>query len=306
MTKSNRGAAFLLYVGYLGIAALVAFGVHEYGVLTSPDRNKKGADAAAFAAALTETQAKAAVAQAQAVKVAVAQAQTDHAAVVDTYVSIEKSASGFVEGAKIALASDPVTTPSGQAALALLESASATLGQPLTYEQRQVWISTVGGLIAQNAKAREDLAAQTAAAVALRASLAATTAHAEASDAHATVLAGQLATTNTVLAATATKAATLTEQVKAWADNEPNLWARIKALGGLCVVLAIGLVCYEIHRRGITGTLKDSVALGEHLKAGLVTATNDAPAVEAKIATWWGEAKADAAKLEAVKQHLRL
>ena len=109
----------------------------------------------------------------------------------------------------------------------------------------------------------------------------------------------------TALKTEAVKSATLTAAVKSWADKEPGLWMRIKALGGLLAVAVILLIIYEIHRRGVDGTLKDSVALGEHLKAGLVAVTNDAPAVEAKIATWWGDAKADAAKLEAVKQTLR-
>ena len=303
---STRAIAFIVLLPWLAGAGLAVFGYHEYRTLFAAGRDKAQIQQAAAAANATAQQADVAKAQAAAVAAAVAQAQADHSAVITGHVSVEKAASGFVEGAKIALTSDPVSTPAGQAALALLESASSTLGQPLTPEQKAVWVKTVGGLIAQNAQARADLAAQTAAAVALRASLDTETEHAVASDAHATQLAGQLQQTNSTLATTAAHAATLTEQVKAWANNEPNLWARIKALGGLCSVLAIGLVCYEIHRRGITGTLHDAVALGENLKAGLVTATNDAPAVEAKIATWWGDAKADAAKLEAVKQKLRL
>ena len=46
MRNSNKGAiAVVVYLLYAGIAALALFGVHEYRVLTSPDRDKKGADA---------------------------------------------------------------------------------------------------------------------------------------------------------------------------------------------------------------------------------------------------------------------
>jgi hypothetical protein len=303
---NNRGFAFVLALPWIAGAVLAAFGYHEYQTLFAPGRDKKGVDAAAVAVDTTAAQAKVAKDQAAAVAAAVAQAQADHSAVMATRDSIDQNAAGFVEGAKDAIKSDSPQTQPEIIALVMLDSASDVLGQQLTLKQRKVWMDTVGNLIAKNADSEAQLAAQTAAAVALRASLDATTAHAVASDAHATQLAGQLQQTNASLDASAAHSADLTGQVKAWADNEPGLWARIKALGGLCAVLVVGLIWYEVHRRGITGTLNDAVKLGDDLKTDLVTATKDAPAVEAKIAGWWGDAVKDKAKFEAVKQTLRL
>lgn len=270
-------------------AALAAFGYHEYSTIFAPGRNKKGADAAAVASAETDAQAKVASERAAAVAAAIEKARGEHAASEAKHDAVDAAASGFVAGATIALQADPSPTPAEQAALALLGSASSTLGQPLTPDQRAMWVRTVGGLIAQNAEAKAALAAQTSAAIALRASLDATVKHAAASDAHASELAGQLEETNAALAATAAHAADLTSQAKAWADHEPDLLARIKALGGLIGVMLIGLVWYEIKRKGLTGALHDAVALKEHVQMQASALGADPEKLKAAAETWWAD-----------------
>ena len=301
--NTRSGVASIVVIAAIAFVAVVGY---EWNTVFANGRNKSVADKTAAAADKASIQAAQAKVQADAVAVAVAQAQADHAKAEAIHIAVDSAASGFVEGATIALQSEIAPTPAELAASALLESASSTLGQPLTAAQRAVWVKTVGELIAQNAKARADLAVQTAAAVALRASLDATTAHAQASDANAASLAGQLDKTNTTLAATTAKSATLAEANKSWADRELGLWARIKALCWLVGLLVVGLVAYEIHRRGVTGALKDAVALKEHIQTAAVTVGADATALKATVEGWWGEAKTDRAKFEAVKQKLRL
>jgi hypothetical protein len=290
-------------VGGLGAGA---FCVHEYKTLFASGRNKKGADTAAAAAQTTQAQAVIVKDSAADVAYAVAKSTAEHAVVIATRDAIDQNAAGFIEGAKDAVQSDPTPTQAEIIALVMLDSASDSLGQPLTLKQKKAWMETVGGLIAKNADTEAKLAKQTSDAIALRASLDATQAHAKAADDTSVALTAQLSAKATELVNEAKKSSDLAAKNKEWADNEPSLWARIKALCWLLGIAVAGLVYYEIKRKGLTGTLHDAVALAEHTKTIAVTATNDAPAIEAKIDAWWGDAKADAKKIEAVKQTLRL
>ena len=308
--KSNKGSvAVAAWILWIGGAAAVGYVIHEYGVLTSPGRNKKGADASATSSANTANQAVVVYATAQdvqkAVDTAVAAVKTD----LDTHNKMEANAAGFSYAAKGVLSKEKNPSARVQLATTLSDSAFQSLGAKLAPDQKALWDAIIADRDEDKATiaARDaTISSMTVSAAAVAGSLDATEARAKAAEATAQVLTTVSVTQAKELKESAKESASLSSQVKAWADREPDFIMKIKALGVLLALAAGLLIWYEIHRRGVDGTLKDAVALKEHLKSALVTATNDAPAVEAKIATWWGGAKADEAKVEAVVQKLRL
>ena len=306
MKKNTRGIAFVAVLPWIAGLALAAFGYHEYATLFAPGRNKAKSDQAATAAALTSTQAVTVSAGADAVKVAVDRVTVEHAAVIAKRDAINLNVAGFIEGARQAVAADPNPSDADLVAAALLDSATAAIGQPLTIEQRAVWTKTVSALISKNAEAKARIAKMTLDAAALRASLDATQAHAKAADAQAATLADQVAANAKELTASAVKTAGLTADIKKWADNEPNMLARIKALGGLAAVLLIGLVWYEIKRRGLTGAVHDAVALKEHIQTTAATLGADAEKLKQSAETWWADAPKDKTVFDKLKSDLRL
>jgi len=289
-------------VGGLGAGA---FCVHEYKTLFASGRNKKGADTAAAAAQSTQTQAVVVKDSAADVAAAVAKSTSEHAAVIATRDAIDQNAAGFIEGAKDAVKSDAAPTQAEIIALVMLDSASDSLGCPLTPKQRKMWMDTVGGLIAKNAYTEEQLAKQTEDAKALRAGLDATQAHAKAADDTSMALTVQLSAKATELVREAKKSSDLAADNKKWADNEPGLWAKIKALCWLLGIAVALLVWYEIKRKGLTGALQDAVALKEHTHTVAVALGADATKLKEETEKWWdGDPKAKAI-FEAVKTDLR-
>ena len=304
-TRSNRGAINFVAIG---VILLAGYAWHQYSTVFAPGRDKKKADAAAAAAVVAQQQAVVIKDDAAAVKAAVAQSTADHVAVIAKRDVIDQNSEGFSYAAHSVLLAEPNPTPGVKLATTLTDSAYAALGANLSPEQKAVWDSMLAAhkddkaaIAARDAK----ISQMTADAIAMYGSLEATQAHAKASDEHSTVLAGQLAVKTTELVKTTGLAATLTGQVKAWADKEPDWIARIKALGILCGLLAVGLIWYEIRRRGLAGALTDAVALKEHVQATAVTLGADATKLEQSAAGWWGDATKDLAKFNAVKAKLR-
>lgn len=301
--KPTRGAIDLVVLLVVG---LVSFGVYEYKTVFAPGRNKAKTDQAAVAAAATAQQAAAVNGDAAAVKVAVAQATADHAVVIAKRDEIDRNAAGFIEGARQAISANPEPSDADIVAIGLLDSATASLGQPLTAEQKAVWTKTVSALIAKNAAAQAKIAQMTTDAAALRASLNATQEHAKASDAQAQTLSAQLAANAKELTATATQAATLTADVKRWADKEPDMWARLKAALVLVVLLIGGIAWYEIKRKGLSGALQDAVALKEHVETTAAKLGADAQALKQSADEWWADDPKARRIFEDAKAKLRL
>jgi len=303
MKNSIRGVVPILILVYLvGGLGVGAFCVHEYNTLFASGRNKKGADTAATAAQTTQTQSVVVKDSAADVAAAVAKSTSEHAAVIATRDAIDQNAAGFIEGAKDAVKSDAAPTQAEIIALVMLDSASDSLGCPLTPKQRKMWMDTVGGLIAKNAYTEEQLAKQTEDAKALRAGLDATQAHAKAADDTSMALTVQLSAKATELVREAKKSSDLAADNKKWADNGP---AKINALCWLlCIAVAL-LVWYEIKRKGLTGALQDAVALKEHTHTVAVALGADATKLKEETEKWWdGDPKAKAI-FEAVKTDLR-
>jgi len=288
----------LIYV----LAGLGMAGGYAYTKLVEPGRNKKTADQAALVAdqaakqvQAAEQQAQQAAKDAQQAKTAAADALALNQKERGLYEQTAKNASGFVEGAKIALSADPNPTQPELVATGLLDSASTALGQPLTEEQRQVWIKTVAGLLAHNAETEAKVAQLTKEAAEARAQLGEVKARAEAADQHVVLLTGQLASQTTELVATTAKAtelssktADLTAKNKSWADREQTWWGRVKAGGALGVILLLVIVAISIKLFGVQETASDAVALVHWVKGEAVKAGHDAVALEQKISDWWG------------------
>lgn len=293
-------ATVLLVVGIFGAGA---WGWYK---LTEPGRNKKIATQAAHVAALADAQAKAEHEKTLAVQAATQKAAEEHARERRLRDQIDANASGFVEGAKIALATNQTPTQAELVAMGLLESASTALGQPLTDQQRQVWTKTVAGLIVRNAESEAKVAQLTKEAGEVRAALGEVRARADAADGHVAKLTHQLSEHAKELVKTTGQAAELTAENKAWAQGEQNLWGRFKALFGLILLLAGVLIFLSLRYRGVSATLKDAVALGEHLKTVAVDAGRDVKEVEDKVAAWWENDEAAKARLNKIKSQLRL
>ena len=303
--RSNRGAINFVAIG---IILLAGFAYREYATVFAPGRNKKKADAAASAAVVANQQAVVVKDDAAAVKAAVDESAKDHAAVIAKRDAVDDNAKGFSYAAHAVLVAEANPTPGVQLATTLTDSAYLALGANLSPQQKAVWDS----MLATNKADKAAIAARdarieqmTADAVTMYATIEATQAHAKASDEHSTVLASQLAVKTKELVKTTGLAATLTGQVKAWADKEPDWIARIKALGILCALLVVGLVWYEIRRRGLTGAVADAVALKEHVQTTAVAVGADATKLEQSVKDWWGDATKDLAKFNAVKAKLR-
>lgn len=292
-------------LGVLAVLGVLAAGGWLYSKVTQPGRNKVVATEAAQAAAVAAVQAQAEKDKADAVAAATAKAAEEHARERALRDQIAANASGFVEGAKIALQTNPVPTQSELVAIGLLESAGTALGQPLTPTQRAVWTRTVAGLIARNVEAEEQVRRLTREAGEARAALGEVRARADAADKNISVLAKQLTEHSAELAQNAGKAAKLTAENKLWADGEQTLWGRLKALAALAVLLVLVIVVISLRYRGISSTVKDAVALGEHVKNIAVKAGHDAQEIETAISSWWEDDKRAKNNYTKIKAQLR-
>lgn len=304
--NTHRGIANLVLIAAIALGAVV---VYEWNTLFAGGRNKSVADKTAAAATQTSQQAAVVAITAKDLQKAVNAAVSAAVAEEKNHQAIEANAAGFSYAANTALLSESNPSPRVQLATKLTDSAFKALGAKLPPEQKMIWDALLAArdddkaaIAARDAK----ITAMTIDAVRVAGTLDATVARATQAEATVKTQSATIVTQTTDLKTEAVKSAALAEQNKSWADREPGLWARIKALCVLSVLLVIGLVAYEIHRRGITGALKDAVALAEHTKAIAVAAGADAPAVEAKIAGWWGDAHKDLADFNAVKSKLRL
>lgn len=286
-------------VAVLLVCGLFAAGSWAWYKVVEPGRNKKVANQAAQAAALVQVQAQTEKDKAEAVAVATAKAKEEHAKERALRDQIDRNASGFVEGAKIALQANPNPTQAEVVAIGLLESASQALGQPLTPEQRAVWVKTVAGLIAKNAEAEERVRSLTQEAATTRAALGEVKARADAADRTVSTLTKQLNEQAEQLVKTATKSADLTAKNQAWANNEQTLLGRMKALVLLAGILGLALVWLSICFRGTSATMKDAVALAEHLKSSVSNA-------EEAVEKWWENDDKAKHRFRKVKSQLRL
>ncbi len=297
--KSARALAVVVLLPYLAAAALAGSGLWQWKKLTAPGRNTKTATAAAAKADLAKTQADQVAAQADAVKAAVAQAGTAHQAEVATHRAIENNAAVFVEASTQVLKSDPSPSTETIIAIDLNDAAAAALGVHLSPEQLRI----VSTLIKKNREASEEIAKLKGEAIATRARLDAVTAQATTADALAKDLIAKLDTSTHELTATATKAATLAESNKRWADDALSLWDRIKALGWLAVFLALFAFGTVWKLFGFRTALHDSVALGEFLKDHAFAAGHDAVNLEQKIHAWW-EGDANQVRIAKIKSNI--
>jgi hypothetical protein len=279
--KTNS-RAFVIPAVYFVVVGVLAVGGWAYTKLTEPGRNKKVADQVAAQTAIADAQAKANKDKADAVAAATQAAAEANAKEREQEKKVRQNASGFTEGAKIAIQADPAPSQADLVALSLLEGATQALGEPLTDSQRKVWVSTVAGLIAKNSASEAQVAALKQQATADRAALDAITAHAQAADATAQTLAVKLDQQAKILADTTGKASTLAEQNAQWADGAITLWGRIKALGVLAVILVMVIVVVAIKLFGVNELATDAVAFGEHLK----TFVEDG---EKKVESWWSD-----------------
>jgi hypothetical protein len=302
--KNNRRAEITLgTLAVLGVLAAGGWLVHK---VFQPGRNKEVAVQAAQAAAVADALARAEKDKVEAVAAATAKAQEQHARERALQNQIAANASGFVEGAKIALQTNPAPTHAEVVAIGLLESAGTALGQPLTAQQREVWTRTVAGLIARNAEAEAQVQRLTQEAATARAALGEVRARADAADKNVSALTKQLSEHTDKLVESTVKAADLTAQNKQWADGEQNLWGRMKALIILAALLATVLIFLSLKYRGVSSTVKDAVALGEHVKGLAVKAGHGAKELEDEIQTWWEGDKNAAAKYDKTKSQLRI
>jgi hypothetical protein len=302
--KNNRRAEITLgTLAVLGVLAAGGWLVHK---VMEPGRNKKVAIEAAQAAAVADALARAEKDKVEAVAAATAKAQEQHARERALQNQIAANASGFVEGAKMALQTNPVPTHAEIVAIGLLESAGTALGQPLTPQQREVWTRTVAGLISRNAEAEAQVRKLTQEAATARAALGEVRARADAADRNVSQLTKELSEHTSKLVESTEKAADLTAQNKQWATGEQNLWGRLKALALLAAFLAVILIFLSLKYRGVSSTAKDAVALGEHIKQLAAKAGHGAKELEDEIHTWWeGDTKAET-KYAKTKSQLRI
>jgi hypothetical protein len=311
--RSSRGFAFLPLLPWIAALAIGAFGIHEYKTVFAPGRNKDGADKAAVAAAVTQAKAEAAKETAAKVVQAVAAVKATHAAEISNRDKIDSNAAGFAEAAKIAIQSDTILTPAEITALGLLDASTQALGQPFTAEQKAFWVKTVGGLLKKDAEAQAKIAEMQRQAAADLSAKAELSSRALAAENTATTLTRQNSEQAKTLAASAAESATLTGEVKAWADREPSWQARIKALIYLVIIVAIIALYILIKLFGVQGAkskieegLKDTVGLVEHVKGIAVQSGHDAAALEKRVEDWY-EGDTDAKALYAdAKKALRL
>lgn len=303
MKTNRKGEVSVAVLAVLGVLAAGGWLVHK---VTEGGRNKQVAVKAAQAAAVADALARAEKDKVEAVAAATAKAAEEHARERQLRDQIVANASGFVEGAKLALRTNAQPTHAEVVALGLLESASTALGSPLTEQQRQVWTKTVAGLIAKNAEAEEQVRRLTQEAATARAALSEVRARADAADRNVSELTKQLNEHSQKLVQTAEKAADLTAKNKAWADGEVNLWGRLKALGLLAGLLAVVIIFLSLKYRGVSSTAKDAVALGEHLKGLATKAGHSAKELEDEIRTWWEGDKSGEAKYAKTKSQLRI
>lgn len=293
-------ATILLIVGVFGAGG---FGWYK---ITEPARNKKAVARSAQAAAATEAQARAELEKVAAVAAAAAKAAQEHAQERQLRDTIDRNASGFVEGAKIALQTNPTPTQAEIVAIGLLDSAGQALGQPLTAQQREVWTKTVAGLIARNVEAEQRVQQLTKDAAEARAALGEVRARAQAADNNVSILTKQLDEHTRELVKTAAKAADLTAKNKLWADGEQTLWGRLKAVGFVSFLLLAVATFLSLRYRGMSSTVKDAVALGEHMKKLAIDAGQDAKKLEEQVSDWWENDTNAEAKFAKIKSQLRL
>ena len=299
--KSNHGVAQAVVFIAIGAVAVIGY---LWVKVFEPGRNKTVADKSAAAASVSAQEATQAKAQVVELAGALQAEKQAHADEVKAHRDTEGKAASYVEASTSALQSDPNLTPAAQAALQLNSLASTVLGGgTLPPDQMR---TLVAGLIKQTAEAKKAADDAHLDALATHAKLETTAADSAAKDQHIDTLTTQLSAKSTDLAAHTALSAKLTAENKTWADGEQNWRGRMKAAGALLAVAVVGLIWYEVRRRGLTGTLQDAVALKEHIQT---TAANLAPAVTADLqkaeSAWWGtEAKAQAA-FNTVKNQLR-
>lgn len=303
MNNNRRAEITLGVLAVLGVLAAGGWFIHK---VLEPGRNKKIATQAAEASALADAQARAELEKAKAVLQATQKAAEEHARERSLRDQIDNNASGFVEGAKIALSTNATPTHAEIVAIGLLESASTALGQPLTADQRQVWTKTVAGLIARNADAEAKVAQLTKEAAEARAALGEVRARADAADTHVGVLTQELSKNANELVKTTGRAADLSAENKAWAQGEQTLWGRLKALALVAVFLVGVLIFLSLRYRGVSSTMKDAVALGEHLKEVAIKAGHQTEELEKDIRNWWENDKQAEAKYAKTKLQLRM
>lgn len=301
--KSTRGVIDLVL---LAVLALGAWGYHEYTTVFAPGRNKAKADQAAAVAATSGQQATNLQQGAGAVQTAVETVKSDHAREIAGRDAADKAAGENLAMIKAALESELAPTPAEIVALGYADAAEIAIGQRFTAEQRAAYVKRVAPLIKDLSLAKEAIALAKLDAAAKDAAITELRERSVASESTATAATNNLKAEADAHVATAGKAAELTASNKAWADHEPDMLARIKALGGLVLVLVIGLVWYEIHRRGLAGAVQDAVALKEHVVATAVTLGADAEKLKQSTETWWADDPKAKRLFDAAKAKLRL
>ena len=290
----------------IGVIALAAFAWREYSTVFAPGRNKKQIDQTAQVANQTAQQAVVVHASAEELKAVADASAAAHLAVIANRDAIDDGVNGRIECAKAMLATDKNPTAAEVAAQIMLDDAQAALGRELTDKERAFWTKLSVPLIQRQQEALAEAQRQREIAENAIAARDATQAESLGKDkllgAQATTIekkSGQLVTY-------ATKNASLTAQVKQWADQEPDLWARIEALCILVVLLVGGLIWYEIHRRGVDGALKDAVSLKEAVQTEATKLGADATALHQNVDAWWESDPKGKAAFDAVKAKLRL
>jgi hypothetical protein len=301
--KSNRGVAFLVVLPYIVGALLVGGVLYEYHQLTAPGRNKAVADQTAQTATVSATEAAAIKLDAQKARDDLARAAADQAKSDAASQAAKNAAGKDLEIIKAALEQDQNQTPAEILATGYADAAQDALGVKFTPEQHAAFIKAILPLLKDKAALEKSVADEKSGNLSL----------ASVNEELKTQLTASQATVNTTVtslskeaAAHATTAAVgmkLAKQQQSWADRENTLLDRIKALGGLSILLAVIAVIVAIKLIGTKQTLKDSVALLGHVgslaeKAGV--------AVKNDIETWWeGDFKGQA-KVAAVKRDLRI
>jgi hypothetical protein len=288
MNHNNiRAFAIVVVLPYLAGALLAGYAWHEYHVLFSAGRNKKGSDAAASAAVVTATNSVAVNNAMADLKAKFEDANKIHLDVIKARDAIDDGVNGRIECAKVMLATDNTPTPAEVATQIMLQDAQNAIGRPLTAKERAYWTDLALPLIKGQRDALNEAARQRQIAAKAIAARDAVQADSAQKDKIIQSQANQLTVQTGQLVASARQTENLTAKVKEWADQEPGLWARIKALCWLVAILGAVLVWYEIKRKGLGGALKDAVALCEHTKSLAVQGVNSMEEIDKRVDYWW-------------------
>jgi hypothetical protein len=285
--KSSSGIAILIILPWIAGAAVVAWGYHEYKTVFAPGRDKKQINSAASSSVATYANSVVVDNEASSLRVKLDEANKAHVLVIKSRDDIDDGVNGRIECARTMLGTDKTPTPAEVAAQIILQDAQQAIGRPLTDKEKTYWTNLAMPLIKgqQDALNEEQKQREIAAkAIAVRDAV---QADSEKKDNIIQSQVAQLKDQTGKLVDSAKKTEILTSKVKEWADNEPGLWTRIKALGWLAGILSVLVVWYEIKRRGITGAVKDAVALTEHVKTIAVNAGHDPVELDKKVNDWW-------------------